>query len=247
MAGLTRGKGAKTARSHGISRRIKRNVPLCRQPGTERRRKFCIGDNIAGAVGMKYSKSEVEQTIPQSAMRQTAPFAQGSHGGGSDGFAQGSHDVGRGTKPTPFMPPFMVRGSVALTNHASPYGKGRCHKVTEGIRSSDFDIVNRKSDRQSLSLPCGRQLPLHKGAMVGAVTVLHKRVMVGGSDGFAQESHGWGHGCGISAFYKGIGGECARGLWPLFRFVVFEAVFGALGRPFVIAEKIVGRDVQPIA
>ena len=143
MAGLTRGKGAKTARSHGISRRIKRNVLLCRQRGTERRRKFCIGDNIAGAVGMKYSKSEVEQTIPQSAMRQTAPFAQGSHGGGSDGFAQGSHDVGRGTKPTPFMPPFMVRGSVALTNHASPYGKGRCHKVTEGIRSSVFDKKNR--------------------------------------------------------------------------------------------------------
>ena len=96
--------------------------------------------------------------------------------------------------------------------------------MTEGIRSSVFDIVNRKSNRQSLSLPCGRQPPLHKGAMAGV----------------------W-HGCGISAFYKGIGGECARGLWPLFRFVVFEAVFGALGRPFVIAEKIVGRDVQPIA
>ena len=148
MAGLTRGKGAKTARSHGISRRIKRNVLLCRQRGTERRRKFCIGDNIAGAVGMKYSKSEVEQTIPQSAMRQTAPFAQGSHGGGSDGFAQGSHDVGRGTKPTPFMPPFMVRGSVALTNHASPYGKGRCHKVTEGIR------VNPQKERHLLCSFC---------------------------------------------------------------------------------------------
>ena len=52
--------------------------------------------------------------------------------------------------------------------------------MTEEIRSSDFDIVNRKSDRQSLSLPCGRQLPLHKGAMAGV----------------------W-HGCGISAFYKG--------------------------------------------
>ena len=153
MAGLTRGKGAKTARSHGISRRIKRNVLLCRQRGTERRRKFCIGDNIAGAVGMKYSKSEIEQTIPQSAMRQTAPFAQGSHGGG-------------------------VR--LAL-------------------------------------------LP------------------------FVQGSHGGGMAAAFPLFIRGISGECARGLWPLFRFVVFEAVFGALGRPFVIAEKIVGRDVQPIA
>ena len=121
--------------------------------------------------GFRYSKSEVGQTIPQSATL-TAPFAQGSHGGGVRlallPFVQGSHDVGRGTKPTPFMPPFMVRGSVALTNHASPYGKGRCHKVTEGIKEVGF--------RYSKS-EVGQTIP--QSAMRQTAP-------------FAQGSHGWG-------------------------------------------------------
>ena len=29
---------------------------------------------------------------------------------------------------------------------AFPYGKGRCHGVTEGIRKSVFDKVNRKAE-----------------------------------------------------------------------------------------------------
>ena len=44
------------------------------------------------------------------------------------------------------MPLLMVRGGVAPYFHASPYGKGRWHEVTEGIRKSAFDKVNGNAD-----------------------------------------------------------------------------------------------------
>ena len=63
------------------------------------------------------------QTIPLSCLRMPAPFAQGSYGGDRCGGAPSSH--------------------------ASPYGKGRCHGVTEGIRKSIFDKTNRNAKNQS--------------------------------------------------------------------------------------------------
>ena len=54
----------------------------------------------------------------------TAPFAQGSQGRAG------------AVAPHP-MPPHMVRrGITESPTHTSPYGKGRCHGVTEGIRRS---------------------------------------------------------------------------------------------------------------
>ena len=64
--------------------------------------------------------------------------------------------------------------------------------MTEGIRKLIFDMSNRKSSRQSLSLPYGRQLPLHKGAMVGGLA----------PPLLEQESHG---GVCVDSF-------CARGM-----------------------------------
>ena len=49
-----------------------------------------------------------------------------------------------GLRFCPF-PRLMVREGGTLP-HASPYGKGRCHEVTEGIRKSAFDKVNRNAD-----------------------------------------------------------------------------------------------------
>ena len=88
------------------------------------------------------------------------PFAQGSHGWGRFAlppFAQGAHGLAAAaSRPLSLFP--LIRGCTPL--YASPYGKGRCHEVTEGIRKS----VNR--DRQSLSHACACQLPLHKGAII---------------------------------------------------------------------------------
>ena len=50
--------------------------------------------------------------------------------------------IGSVTHP---MPPLMVRGGVTPSSHASPYGKGRCHEVTEGIRKF------KKRDRQGFA------------------------------------------------------------------------------------------------
>ena len=71
------------------------------------------------------------------------PFAQGSHGWGRFAlppFAQGAHGLAAAaSRPLSLFP--LIRGCTPL--YASPYGKGRCHGVTEGIRKSVFDMVNR--------------------------------------------------------------------------------------------------------
>ena len=102
---------------------------------------------ISGIFGRRFCP-EAKPTIPQSAIRQPAPFAQGSHG------------VGR--RRNSFMPPLMIGGCHTpphtspygkgrchgAPTHTSPYGKGRCHKVTEGIR------VNPQKERHLLCSFC---------------------------------------------------------------------------------------------
>ena len=64
--------------------------------------------------------SEAEQTIPQAALP-PAPFAQGSHGWGCRSLPTLLH---KGAK--------VWRGRCRATNHASPYGKGRCRAERDG-------------------------------------------------------------------------------------------------------------------
>ena len=49
----------------------------------------------------------------------------------------------------PLPLPLLMEVSRNLTSHASPYGKGRCHGVTEGIRRSVLDTANSKRRNQS--------------------------------------------------------------------------------------------------
>ena len=65
---------------------------------------------------------KTERTIPQSAIRLTAPFAQGSQGLGRRSAAN-SLCTGE---------PRCGGGGVAPINHASPYGKGRCRAERDG-------------------------------------------------------------------------------------------------------------------
>ena len=57
-------------------------------------------------------------------------------------FAQGAHGLAAAaSRPLSLFP--LIRGCTPL--YASPYGKGRCHGVTEGIRKSVFDMANRNA------------------------------------------------------------------------------------------------------
>ena len=73
-------------------------------------------------------ESESGRTIPQSAALPL--FAQGAHG-----------LAAAASRPLSLFP--LIRGCTPL--YASPYGKGRCHGVTEGIRKSVFDMANRNA------------------------------------------------------------------------------------------------------
>ena len=101
------------------------------------------GNNIGrGEVTAFFCGSETEQTIPQSALRLTAPFAQGSHNVGlrrQFPLHKGAME-GRRRARSPASP--YDKWKCHPTNHASPYGKGRCHEVTEGIRNSVFEKIN---------------------------------------------------------------------------------------------------------
>ena len=59
-------------------------------------------------------------------------------------FAQGSHGGMGAAVRLSLLPPLMI-GECRTLFHASPYGKGRCHEVTEGIR------VNPQKGRHLLS------------------------------------------------------------------------------------------------
>ena len=62
-------------------------------------------------------------------------------------FAQGSHGGMGAAARLSLLPPLMI-GECRTLFHASPYGKGRCHEVTEGIR------VNPQKGRHLLCTFC---------------------------------------------------------------------------------------------
>ena len=90
-----------------------------------------------------------------------SPYGKGRWCKAPEGIRRSVFDMANresGETIPPSLPPVAQKGGWLVVLpfaqgriSASPYGKGRCHGVTEGIRKSVFDMANRQPNGQSLS------------------------------------------------------------------------------------------------